>query len=214
MNNNIEIISIRRLDNFGLFITHSLSGNLNGENGENINKILQSISPEELIESTFGIEKSEYIKYSKISTRKFKIIINESHICNIVSYLDYLEYPIDGKFIVNIDKIASDNYHTYTVHIYPPQDIEGGELIIYEDDRKSLFQKINISKTNWVVVVFPIDIYHSSNEIKKGTKKMFKGVGIIKDSIKKRSYCDYLCCYKYKKLNYNDNILYEPLYRN
>lgn len=212
--NNIEIISINRLDNFGLFISHTLTGNLSGKNGENINKILQSISSEELIESTFGIEKSEYIKYSKISTRKFKIIINGSHICNMQSYLDYLEYPTDGKIIVNIDKFASDNYHTHTVYIYPPQDIEGGELLIYEDNRKTLFQKIKMSKTNWLAVVFPIDIYHSSNEIKKGTKKMFKGVGIIKDSIKKRSYYDYLCCYKYKKLNYNDNILYEPLYRN
>ena len=181
-------MSINRLDNFGLFISHSLSGNLCGKNRENINEILHSISPEELIESTFGIEKSEYIKYSKISTRKFKIIINESHICNMQTYLDYLEYPTNGQLIVNIDKIATENYHTHTVYIYPPQDIEGGELIVYHtvpenEDKKSI---IKMDKNIWTFIMFPTGVIHNSNTVLKGEKSLLKTQGYILDKYYKK----------------------------
>jgi len=68
--------------------------------------------------------------------------------------------------------------HTYTACIYPPQDVVGGELVVF-DNNKKILATYQMPKDNWLIIVMPIYLKHKSKPVTSGIKYLFKGEGYI-----------------------------------
>jgi hypothetical protein len=141
------------------------------------------------------------IRKSSISKNKIEIILE--HIeelyklawidtkdvsIKIYKMYDYIRYNIGGKFINHVD---NQQYiqHNYSIILYPPQDIEGGELIVYHnvpenEDKKSI---IKMGKNIWTFVMFPTGVIHNSNAVLKGEKSLLKTQGYVLDKYYKKT---------------------------
>jgi len=121
----------------------------------------------------------ELYKLAWIDTKDISIKIYKMY--------DYIRYNIGGKFINHID---NQQYiqHNYSIILYPPQDIEGGELIVYHtvpenEDKKSI---IKMDKNIWTFIMFPTGVIHNSNTVLKGEKSLLKTQGYILDKYYKK----------------------------
>jgi hypothetical protein len=156
-----------------------------------LDDLLKSIKSDGMVESTYGNKETGErdvdleIRKSKVSTKMYDLILKGfDDVFNADTEYEYIEYNEDGHFAIHNDRKRQDK-HTHTICIYPPQNIEGGELNIYVDARVGTkIKTIPMSETKWVCVAFPIETYHSSNVVTKGIKKMFKGIGISKETHK------------------------------
>ena len=96
---------------------------------------------------------------------------------------EFVRYQQDGHFKQHEDRQRStaqtrDGHsvsHTYTVCIYPPQEVKGGELIFSLISSRHV---IAMPKDKWVVLLFPIDFPHESSPVTSGQKILFKGMGL------------------------------------
>lgn len=123
------------------------------------------------------------IRDSKISTKKIKLDIK--NINGITDYgenliicesFDYIQYNVGGHFDKHVDvsKFVDGKEHNYTILLFPPQKIDGGDFIIYEDKEKESM-RISPSEFQWTIIIFPVGTYHCSTEITNGIKITLKG---------------------------------------
>jgi len=119
------------------------------------------------------------IRDSEISSNMFDLgeltieDTNSDFNITIDHMFEFLKYNKGGHFEEHEDRKRYIG-HSHTICIYPPQNVEGGELIV---NKKTT---IPMSKDSWTVVIFPIDTLHTSNSVKSGTKYVFKGTISIK----------------------------------
>jgi Rps23 Pro-64 3,4-dihydroxylase Tpa1-like proline 4-hydroxylase len=120
----------------------------------------------------------ENIRVSEISNTLFKFKLDivkgskKNEKLQIVSEeFEFLRYNVGGRFDVHTDR-SRYTEHTHSVCIYPPQQVEGGELVLFRSPEKT---EIKMSPDTWIVVVFPIEMPHASNPVVCGQKYMFKG---------------------------------------
>ena len=106
--------------------------------------------------------------YFDLGTLHFKGIKLDDKNFKIDRMYEFLRYNVGGHFEAHADRKRYKG-HTHTICVYPPQDIDGGDLII-EDDLK-----IPMYKNAWIIVIFPIDMMHTCKPIISGTKYLFKG---------------------------------------
>ena len=90
----------------------------------------------------------------------------------IRSQFELLRYDQGGHFVRHIDK-AKDPNHTHTICIYPPQEINGGELILFPDPETKIIHSISANK--WKIIIMPINMVHSSEPVRYGIKYLFRG---------------------------------------
>lgn len=88
---------------------------------------------------------------------------------------EYIEYYKNGKFAKHRDRIREPG-HEWTICIYPPQNVSGGELILYKENG-DIFMKYPMPVNQWHCLIFPIGLLHESLPIISGVKKLFKGIG-------------------------------------
>ena len=75
-----------------------------------------------------------------------------------------------------IKKIKNSN-HKFSVYIYPPQNITGGELVIYNKNGNCIFSVYGVPKLTdkWSVIIIPNCLQYKYNDIISGTKYFFEG---------------------------------------
>jgi len=116
------------------------------------------------------------VRSSKISKNTIKINLlmdNQPPDISFSGEYEYIKYSKGGFFATHVDRKRTDN-HVYTVLIYPPQSIVGGELILYLFGRELI---ITPDKNKYVCVIFPIKIEHESRVVLEGEKIVIKGIG-------------------------------------
>ena len=86
---------------------------------------------------------------------------------------EFLKYNKNGHFEEHVDRKRYSN-HTHSICVYPPQNVEGGELVVNKK------VSIPMSKDAWITVIFPIDTVHTSKPVITGTKYLFKGTASVK----------------------------------
>jgi len=96
---------------------------------------------------------------------------------------DFIKYNPGGKFDMHFDSKKS-TYHSHTLLLFPPQKIDGGELVVkYGFDSSWSDKRVNkIIKPHehlWTVVLFPIGVLHASNPVLNGEKITLKGTACI-----------------------------------
>jgi len=129
------------------------------------------------------------LRSSKTSLEKAKITVS-----GLNSYFARLQidemfspiiYDIGDKFEWHIDA-PQFRWHNYTILLYKPQDIEGGELCVKMDEDRNF--TIKMDKHRWTIVLLPLNVLHTSLPITKGTKLTLKGTAyIIGDNIDARA---------------------------
>jgi predicted 2-oxoglutarate/Fe(II)-dependent dioxygenase YbiX len=88
----------------------------------------------------------------------------------------YLVYQESGHFGKHVDNVVTVDEITYDhpLIVYPPQDIEGGDFVIYDRKDPSISYKVSPSKYHWTIVIFPSKILHESLPVIKGQKETLK----------------------------------------
>lgn len=172
-------------------------------NIDDVNKMIV-LCEKNLVESTYyNIKKDttifdQSIRKSLISTKKVKLKIenimklNETII--MCESFDYIKYNPGGYFVKHIDtpKYVNGRKHNHTVIICPPQDLVGGEFIIYDSLDDSLTNiAIKPAKHNWTIIIFPVGSFHCSTEVIVGSKIILKSSCYIEQKKQSR---DSLTC--------------------
>jgi hypothetical protein len=150
-------------------------GKFNNDEKEIIDdEIIHKASTEESVSRHMD----ESVRVSEISNTRFnfKMSIEEGlgdheELTAFSEEFEFLRYNVGGHFDVHIDRTRYSG-HTHTVCIYPPQNIEGGELVLYRSPSET---EVKMSPDSWVVVVFPIEMPHAAKPVTNGKKYMFKG---------------------------------------
>lgn len=168
---------------------------------KNVDKLLEKINSLEMSNMT----KSTYSKYGKtisdinlrnsVVSENIEILLENTDIIkqlvwgtdettiDIHNNFNCIKYPVGGKFEWHND-IPQFINHNYTFLIYPPQSIEGGELVIKSSHTDKKIKKIKMSEHLWKIVMFPTGVLHASKEIISGTKITLKGTAFVKEKIK------------------------------
>lgn len=169
-------------------------------------EILEKIQSIALLDSTCNISNKQIvnkmIRNSKTSAEKININIkNIQHIkkyfdqCSefcVDDKFDYVEYNVGEKFDFHVDSsqpfVINNTLKksNYTVLLYPPQNIIGGELVIKTNNFQSL---IKMHTHKWTIVFLPINVIHSSLKIVSGFKKTFKGCAYINIKLPQHKPC-------------------------
>lgn len=119
------------------------------------------------------------IRDSKISLSLFDLgemeleNTNDDYNIKIDRMFEFLKYEKGGHFEEHTDRQRYVT-HTHTVCVYPPQNVDGGDIII---NKKNIIQ---MSDKNWTIIIFPIDTLHTSTPVIKGIKYLFKGTASLK----------------------------------
>ena len=150
---------------------------------------ISAIKKDELIKSTCTDHSKVVIDETKrksmaasrvitvdVLSKVYKSSKKEDEFITVNPYFEYIEYQTGGFFARHTDK---DRPHANaTVLIYPPQTIEGGELVVclggYKDD--VIFKPL---PDKWTIVIFPNGKSHESKIVTSGTKVVLKGVAFI-----------------------------------
>jgi predicted 2-oxoglutarate/Fe(II)-dependent dioxygenase YbiX len=141
---------------------------------------------------------------------QLRLIFVSNFIKEIHSTFEYLTYPIGGHFVDHIDyrrKISEPNDYYYyyyddmsddngdkdssildktlresnaTYLILPPQDVEGGALVITNSKGQEIHIRPDPEK--WIHIIFECGIVHRSEPVTRGTKVILKGTAIVTDS--------------------------------
>jgi hypothetical protein len=144
----------------------------------------------EFVESTYGDGVNgadrivdDDVRRSELSTMKFYLgnITFENIKVDDIKYkftemFEFVKYNVGGHFAEHTDR-SRHRGHTHTVCVYPPQNIDGGELIL----NKNITLKMSNEK--WTMIIFPIDVVHVSMPVKKGVKYLFKGTMSLKNKV-------------------------------
>jgi len=163
------------IDSFYIFDDYKLN-KINAKLKGNFD--IDNIDPIKMKFSNFGYDGQRIYDPSlrKSKTYQEKINLKLKTILSKFEFSDefeYIEYEEEGYFEKHVDRKRTDT-HTHTVLIYPPQDIEGGELNLYPfDDEYKIVIK---PSTKWTGIMFPINILHESTIIKQGKKKLLKTI--------------------------------------
>lgn len=98
--------------------------------------------------------------------------VDSDYTISIDRMFEFIKYTKEGHFEEHVDRKRYLT-HTHSICVYPPQNVEGGKLII----NKKI--SIPMSKDTWILVSFPIDTLHASEPVLKGTKYLFKGTASV-----------------------------------
>jgi len=117
------------------------------------------------------------IRKSKIC--RHEIIIDMKIDSNIKpsNEFEYIEYDKEGFFSVHVDRKRKEN-HTHTIILYPPQNITGGELVLYPYQTNIMNITIKPFAHKWIGAIIPINMYHESKPIISGKKIILKTIGL------------------------------------
>lgn len=150
-------------------------------NCDEITKQINLIKPNDMHESTCSVSGAHSVDKNTrdSSTANENVIVNlrfHSKYKNFIVYVnfEYICYDKGGHFDEHVDLPQSEK-HNYTVLVYPPQEVEGGELVIGK-------YVVTPNKDSWKVVVFPLNVTHKSNPVISGTKQVLKGKGYFEES--------------------------------
>lgn len=111
---------------------------------------------------------------------------NTETLIDIYSEFNCIKYPVGGKFEWHKDSQLFSK-HNYTILIYPPQSIVGGELVVKTSTSN---KKIKVSDHLWKIIMLPIGATHCSKEIISGTKTTLKGKAFVREHKKIYVYND------------------------
>ena len=171
---------------------------------ENLTKKLNTITDDQFMPSTCGVFDKTTINSAKRSSKhcKYQIcakidnfdeLIKKLSIldtfplkkstCILDEHFDYIKYDLGDKFDMHFDSKKNIN-HNHTLLLFPPQKIEGGELIVkygFNDDwgNKQVEKIIKPHEHLWTLVLFPIGVFHASNSVLCGQKTTLKGTAFI-----------------------------------
>jgi len=144
---------------------------------------LKKIIDSEFILSDYGNEKGRCIetniRNSVISKKTIELILeldDKLDDMKINPNYEYIKYEIGGYFVRHMDR-KREPKHTHSILLYPPQEIEGGELALYIN---GVNYYIIPKKNKWKCIIFPIEIFHESKPVIKGIKEVIKGYMILK----------------------------------
>lgn len=116
------------------------------------------------------------IRSSQTSKRKVEIKISGLYerfeSVQFDDMFDVITYNVGDKFTEHTDAVKFKT-HNYTILLYPPQNVEGGDLIVKLDGDKNF--AVKMSNCNWTIVLLPVKVPHSSLPVLNGTKLTFKG---------------------------------------
>lgn len=163
---------------------YSISGVLTPKNIENLEN-LENLDEIDFRYSDYGngIDRStkenvrKSLIYKKTITMDFLLNDKPDNLIFHPEY-EYIKYEPGGHFIRHRDRKRSEN-HTHSVLFYPPQNVTGGDLVMFVNG-----EIINISmpkKSKWKCIIFPIEIEHASMPVVEGIKKIIKGYMTIED---------------------------------
>lgn len=176
--------------------------NIQIKEADNILKQINNMTEDDFTESTYYDKKTEKnivdkeIRSSKTSKKPIDVIImNTQYIyhqfdysmcspfkMNISTFYDCIKYEKEGKFEWHSDYKLSDT-HNYTVLLYPPQKVEGGELKIKMYNGEKI---IKMNEHKWTIVFMDVNIMHTSAKVLSGEKITLKGkafIGMYDESI-------------------------------
>lgn len=174
------------------FINYQLYESVGGftffENGKlkNINEYISLLDEKKFTITTYGNNNLRYIGddvRTSLSYQENIILDLDIKIPNIKfdDTYELIKYNAGGHFIPHIDRKRYPE-HNLSILLYPPVSnfTEGGELVLYPFESSDISVQIKLSKTNWICVIFPIDILHESKPVISGHKVVIKGTGIYK----------------------------------
>jgi hypothetical protein len=116
-----------------------------------------------------SLENTDLIKQLAWGSKEMILVVGD--------YFDCIKYSVGGKFDWHRDSQQFEE-HNYTVLIYPPQSITGGELIVKSSTNN---KKIKMSEHLWKIVMMPLGASHCSKEVITGTKITLKGTGYVRE---------------------------------
>ena len=111
---------------------------------------------------------------------------NTDVLIDIYNEFNCIKYPVGGKFEWHKDTQLFSK-HNYTILIYPPQSIVGGELVVKTSTSN---KKIKVSEHLWKIIMLPIGATHCSKEVITGTKTTLKGKAFVREHTKVYVYND------------------------
>lgn len=111
---------------------------------------------------------------------------NTEILIDIYNEFNCIKYPVGGKFEWHKDSQLFSK-HNYTILIYPPQSIVGGELVVKTSTSN---KKIKVSDHLWKIIMLPIGATHCSKEVISGTKTTLKGKAFVREHTKIYVYDD------------------------
>ena len=156
-------------------------------NSDELISKINDLSDDDFENSTVGKKDGDYIDTDIRLSKKYKDAIS-FYLTNLNVILDtemiiddkfdVIKYEKCGKFDMHVDTQIDD--YNYTVMIYPPQKVKGGELCVLNGYQSKLsdnriLEKIEMSEELWTIVLLPVGVMHSSNEVLEGTKIIIKG---------------------------------------
>lgn len=149
--------------------THKINAKIS-----NFDSLVKPMCKIENLEKSFK-KTYDFNETTIFSFKNSKILLDEQ--------FEVIKYNIGGKFDMHVDS-KQNMYHNHTLLLFPPQKIEGGELIVKYGYCDSMVNKqtekiIKPHENLWTIVLFPIGVFHASKPVLSGEKITLKGTAYI-----------------------------------
>lgn len=138
-----------------------------------IYKTIDSLTDDDFQTMTYGDSGTRIfnddMRKSKICKKSIICDMNCDINMHMNDAFELIKYDIGGHFSKHRDRQRHPN-HKFTIILYPPQTIDGGDLKMYPFDDDTFTVTIKMDPLYWVGVIFPIDTRHESVAVSSGNK--------------------------------------------